>query len=341
MDKRKKLIWQLPFLLLLIVGTVLIIYQQQNMPYRKCEGPIFGTIYHVTYQSDKDLQGEIEEALKRVDASLSPFNPNSVITKVNNNEDVVVDKHFADVFRIAVQVSKETDGAFDITVAPLVNLWGFGFKEEEKPSSQAIDSIRQFVGYQKVKLGGDDRVRKEDKRVQLDCSAVAKGYGSDVVAAVLRMHDVNNYMVEIGGEIVTKGVNENRLPWRIGVNKPSDDPMQQSQELQTILNVTDKAMATSGNYRNFYYLDGKKVAHTIDPKSGRPVQHSLLSATVLTANCATADAYATSFMVMGMEKAKKVLERHPELMAYFIYGGENGDYQVWYSPSLRDKIVDD
>ncbi len=325
---------------MLIVGTVLIIWQQRNMPYRKCEGPIFGTYYHVTYQSDKDMQNEITDALNRVDASLSPFNPNSIITKVNNNEDVMVDKLFADVFRIAQQVSKETQGAFDITVAPLVNLWGFGFKQEKEPSANAIDSILQFVGYEKVKLGGNDKVTKTDKRIQLDCSAVAKGYASDVVAAVLRQHDISNYMVEIGGEIVTKGVNESRLPWKIGVNKPSDDPMQQSQELQTILNVTDKAMATSGNYRNFYYRDGKKVAHTIDPNSGRPVQHSLLSATVLAPNCATADAYATSFMVMGMEKAKDVLSKHSELMAYFIFAGQDGNYEVWYSPSLRDKIVD-
>ncbi|MBQ4295738.1 MAG: FAD:protein FMN transferase [Prevotella sp.] len=340
MEKRKSLIWQVPFLLMLIVGTVLIIWQQRNMPYRKCEGPIFGTYYHVTYQSDKDMQDEITDALNRVDASLSPFNPNSIITKVNNNEDVMVDKLFADVFRIAQQVSKETQGAFDITVAPLVNLWGFGFKQEKEPSANAIDSILQFVGYEKVKLGGNDKVTKTDKRIQLDCSAVAKGYASDVVAAVLRQHDISNYMVEIGGEIVTKGVNESRLPWKIGVNKPSDDPMQQSQELQTILNVTDKAMATSGNYRNFYYRDGKKVAHTIDPKSGRPVQHSLLSATVLAPNCATADAYATSFMVMGMEKAKNVLSKHSELMAYCIFAGQDGNYEVWYSPSLRDKIVD-
>ena len=175
----------------------------------------------------------------------------------------------------------------------------------------------------------------------LDCSAVAKGYGCDVVASVLRKHDVTNYMVEIGGEVVTKGLNPNRVPWRIGVNRPVDDPTQTSQELQTVLNVTDKAMATSGNYRNFYYKDGKKYAHTIDPESGRPVSHSLLSATVLAADCATADAYATSFMVMGMDKARDVLKKHPELMAYFIYSDNKGDYKVWYSPSLADKIVDD
>ena len=341
MKKNKHLIWQIPFLAFLVVGTVLIIMQQRDMPYRKVSGPIFGTEYHITYQSDQDLDKEIKEILEKVDQSLSPFNPQSVITKVNENQSVKVNEMFTEVFNISRKVSEDTGGAFDITVAPLVNLWGFGFKEGSDPDPHSIDSLLQFVGYEKVTLGSDHQVRKSDPRVILDCSAVAKGYGSDMVATVLRRHDVTNYMVEIGGEIVTKGVNEKRLPWRIGVNRPTDDPLQQSQELQTVLNVTDMAMATSGNYRNFYYKDGKKYAHTIDPKTGRPVQHSLLSATVLARNCATADAYATSFMVMGMDRARSVLEKHPELMAYFIYAGANGEMEVWYSPSLRDKIVDD
>ncbi len=339
MKKRTQLIWQVPFLLLLIIGTILIIRQQHNMPYQKNQGEIFGTLYHVTYQCDKDLHKEIVEALDSVDGSLSPFNPHSIITRVNNNINVTVDPQFAEVFHISQKVSTETDGAFDITVAPLVNLWGFGFKKGEMPNTQAVDSLLKIVGYDKVTLDASGHVHKSDPRIMLDCSAVAKGYGCDVVAKVLRNHDVQNYMVEIGGEVVTKGINESRLPWRIGVNRPTDDPMQTSQELQTVLNVTDKAMATSGNYRNFYYKDGKKYAHTIDPKSGRPVQHSLLSATVLSDNCATADAYATSFMVMGIERAKSVLEKHPELMAYFIYTDKDNQYAVWFSPSLESKIV--
>ena len=337
----KKLIWQIPFLVLLIVGTVLIIMQQQNMPYKTTTAPIFGTYYHITYQSDKDLQSEIEAALQQVDQSLSPFNPSSIITKMNNNEEVQADQQFKDVYRIAQQVSTITEGAFDITVAPLVNQWGFGFKEGTPPDQHMIDSLLQFVGYDKISLSSDGHLTKKDPRVMLDCSAVAKGYACDVVASVLSRHDVVNYMVEIGGEIVTKGVNEKRLPWRIGVNRPTDDPTQSSTELETILNVTDKAMATSGNYRNFYYKDGKKYAHTIDPKTGRPVQHSLLSATVLANQCAIADAYATAFMVMGIEKAQKLLEQHPELMVYFIYSDGKDDYQVWFSPTLREKIVGD
>ena len=174
----------------------------------------------------------------------------------------------------------------------------------------------------------------------LDCSAIAKGYGSDVVAAFLKKRGIENFMVEIGGEIVTLGISEKRVPWRIGVTKPTEDSLNVNNELQTVLNVTNKAMATSGNYRNFYFKGGKKYAHTIDPKTGYPVQHSLLSATVLADNCATADAYATSFMVMGIQKAKSVLERHPELMAYFIYSDEKGELAVWYSPSMKGKILE-
>ena len=174
----------------------------------------------------------------------------------------------------------------------------------------------------------------------LDCSAIAKGYGCDVVARLLSKKGINDYMIEIGGEIVTKGINQKQQPWRIGVNKPTEDSLNTNQELQTVLNVTDIAMATSGNYRNFYYKNGKKYAHTIDPKTGYPVQHSLLSATVLAKNCATADAYATSFMVMGLEKAKGILRQHSELMAYLIYTNDDGKTEVWYSPSLKEKILE-
>ena len=169
--------------------------------------------------------------------------------------------------------------------------------------------------------------------------AIAKGYACDVVAAFLKKKGIENFMVEIGGEIVTQGINSERLPWKIGVTKPVDDSLNTNQELQTVLNVTNKAMATSGNYRNFYYKNGKKYAHTIDPKTGRPVQHNILSATVLAGNCATADAYATAFMVMGLDKAKTILDKHPELMAYFIYSDSNGNNAVWYSPSMRNKII--
>ena len=336
--QKKRLLWQGPFLTLLIVGTVLIIRQQHNMPYQRYSDFVFGTTFTVTYQCDSDMSQSIKAELMKVDYSLSPFNKESVITAINNNEDVKPDKMFMDVFQLAMDVSRETDGAFDITVAPLVNAWGFGFKSGEKPTARQVDSLRHIIGYQKISVD-NGKIRKQDPRMMLDCSAIAKGYGTDVVANFLRSRGVKNFMVEIGGEIVTCGVNPERLPWKVGVIKPEDDSLSVSHELQTILNVTDIAMATSGNYRNFYYQGGRKYAHTIDPKTGYPVQHNILSATVLAKTCAQADAYATSFMVMGLDKAQKVLERHPEMMVYFIYDDGQGKNAVWFSPSLKDKIA--
>ena len=330
-------IWQIVFLLLLVIGTVLIIRQQRNLPYQHNEGFVFGTVYHVTYQHNKDLQENIEAEMKKVDDALSTFNKNSILSKVNQNEPVELNDMFKDVFNMAEQISKATDGAFDITVAPMVNAWGFGFKKGTPPTKHVVDSLKSLVGYQKVRLESG-RIVKQDSRIMLDCSAIAKGYGVDVVANYLRKEGIENFIVEIGGEVVSSGISEKRLPWKIGVTKPVDDSIRQDQELQTILNVTNKAMATSGNYRNFYYKNGKKYAHTIDPKTGYPVQHGILSATVLADQCAVADAYATSFMVMGLDKTKEILKKHPELMVYIIYADSRGNNKIWYSPSMEDKI---
>jgi thiamine biosynthesis lipoprotein len=319
--QKRQLWWQVPFLVFLVVGTLWVVKQQHSMPYQHDEGMIFGTIYHVTYQSDQSLKENIENVLQQVDGEFSMFNDTSTVSRLNRGEHPVLSAMYQEVAAKAAEVKQETDGAFDVTVAPLVNAWGFGFKHEQMPTRRQVDSLLKI-------------------RNQLDYSAIAKGYGSDVVARLLQKKGVQNFMVEIGGEVVTKGISEKRLPWRIGVTKPVDDSLTVQGELQTILNVTDRAMATSGNYRNFYYKGGRKFAHTIDPKTGYPVQHSLLSATVLAADCATADAYATAFMVLGIERAKAVLERHPELMAYFIYSDERGQNAVWYSPSLRDKIAE-
>ena len=166
----------------------------------------------------------------------------------------------------------------------------------------------------------------------MDFSAIAKGYGCDVVARLLRSHGIENFMVEIGGEVVLSGHNDKGQPWHIGVNKPVENP--EDGDLQTVLSITDCAIATSGNYRNFYYKDGQRYAHTIDPRTGYPVQHSLLSATVVAADCATADAYATSFMVLGLDSAQAVLNSHPELKAYLIYSDESGQMSVWRSETL-------
>ena len=333
---KKKLIWQIPFLLLLIIGTVVIMKKQP--PFRTNEGMVFGTIYKITYQHNDDLQNDIKAAMMEVDNSLSPYNPSSIITRINHNEDTVLNEHFVHVFNLAQQISSETQGAFDITVAPLVNAWGFGFKHSIDIEPSVIDSLRQFVGYQKIKLE-DGKIIKEDERTMLDCSAIAKGYGVDRVARLLDQKGVKNYMVDIGGEVVLKGKNPRMKNWRIGINKPVEDSLSVNQELQTILEVSDVGMATSGNYRKFYYKDGKRYAHTIDPRIGTPVQHNILSATVIAKDCTSADAYATAFMVMGLEKAKAFCEAHPELHAYFICDGEGESYEIFATPGMEKFIV--
>ena len=294
--KKSNYIW----LVLLVVGTVLILLRHNNIiswgdsaaTYRNEKGLIFGTMYSITYEHDESLKLDIDNELKRFDASLSMFNESSIISRINRNEESIVDSLFSKVFKVAMTVSAITDGCFDITVAPLVNAWGFGFTEETAPSQAKIDSILQIVGWQKVQLTPEGKVEKQDPRIMLDCSAIAKGYAVDVIADLLRKKGVKNYMVDIGGEVDVAGVNSSGGLWRIGISKPDDDPESRNQDLQTILEITDKGIATSGNYRNFYYKDGMKYAHTIDPKTGHPVQHSILSSTVIAKECIIADAFA-------------------------------------------------
>ena len=327
--------WHIAALALFLVGTIFILRRHNApVPFQKEEGAVFGTFYHLIYQNPESLQPDVEKALALVDSSLSMFNPQSIPSRVNRNEDVVTDTLFRRVFTLSREVSQTTGGAFDITVAPLVNAWGFGFKHGELPDSAAVDSLRSLVGWQRISLDAEGRVHKDDPRMVLDCSAVAKGFGVDVVADLLRSRGVSNFMVEIGGEIVVSGQNPQCQAWNVGVNRPDDDSLSVSQNLQTILPLTDCAMATSGNYRNYYEAGGRRLAHTIDPHSGYPVQHSLLSATVIAPTCAEADAYATSFMVLGLDSAKTILDRKNHLRAYLIYADEKGDYQVYSSPGL-------
>ncbi|MBR0047085.1 MAG: FAD:protein FMN transferase [Bacteroidaceae bacterium] len=344
--------WGWPLLILLIVGTVYIIrtnrpaadktnvvgQEWKTSDTQRNEGEVFGTFYHITYQYQQDMQKGIDAALKQVDHSLSPFNKESVITAINNNASMETDSMFVEVFTLAQKVSAETNGAFDITVAPLVNLWGFGFKNMAEVNQAKVDSLLPFVGYQTVKLV-DGKIVKEHPETMLDCSAIAKGYGVDAVGKYLEGLGIKNYMVEIGGEVRVRGTNPRGELWRIGINKPDDDPASISNEIEQVLQVTQLSMATSGNYRNYYEKDGKKYAHTIDPRTGYPVQHSILSSTVLAQDCATADAFATAFMVLGLDEAKKVLAKHPELMVFFIYTDADGGMQEWHTESLQNLMV--
>ncbi len=312
--------WHLPFLLVLILGTWLA-YQQKHPQerYIREEQRIFGTVMHVTYKAPSSFADDYMDELRRVDASLSMFNPRSTLSRINRGETDSVDEMLREVWQMARAVSEATDGAFDVTVAPLVNAWGFGFKSDALPDSARVDSLRALVGYKGVTLTEDGRMVKANPGIVMDFSAIAKGYGADRVASLLRSKGVNDYMVEIGGEVVCHGQNPKGKAWSIGINKPVDDPESVSQEIEKVVELSDGAMATSGNYRNFYVTpEGKRIMHTIDPRTGYPVQHNVLSATVMAPTCAMADAFATAFMVMGREKAQAVLRAHPELKAELI-----------------------
>ncbi len=309
---------------------------KSTIEYVHNEGKAQGTYYSATYlQPDgKDLQVEIDSFFVRFDRSLSTYNSNSIISQINKNQPVKTDLYFEDMFAAAYKVSVKTNGAFDITVAPLVNAWGFGFGKQERNKEPDYKLLMNLIGYEKVKLV-DHQIIKSNPEMMLDASAIAQGYSADLVAALFEKNGCENYMIDIGGEIVCKGKNPKGKNWQIGIDKPVDDPVNQNGELQTIISISNKGLTTSGNYRQFYFKDGKKYAHTINPKTGRPVEHNLLSATVVADNCTTADAYATAFMVMGKDSAMALCNRMPEMDCYLIYADEHGKYQVVYTDGFK------
>ena len=307
---------------IIVIALVAVISMKKDgegaMSYKTASGLVFGTSYNITYESDKALEAEIKAVFDSVDYSLSPFNKESIITAVNENRPVEVNDYFIEVFTLAKKVHKATDGAFDITVAPLVNVWGFGFKEGHFPTDSEVDSLRQIIGLDKVRLEGRHIV-KDDPRIMLDCSAIAKGYAVDKVGEMLARNGVKNYLVEVGGEIVAKGKNSRGKTWSIGVTKPVDDSLSVNSEMQMVLSITDCALATSGNYRNYYIKDGHKYAHTINPKTGYPAESGMLSATIVAPTCAEADAFATGFMTMGRDKSLEILRGRQDMQYILIY----------------------
>jgi len=311
--------------------------EAKKVPYIHNEGKIQGTFYSATYlQPDSvDLQKKMEERLHEFDLSLSTYNPQSIISQINQNKDSVkTDVYFETVFDAAQEVSKNTNGAFDITVAPLVYAWGFGSGSKDRTKKPNVAEILPYIGFHKVKLQ-NHHLLKDDSRIMLDANAIAQGYSSDIIAKLLEDNDCENYMIEIGGEIVCKGVNPKGEKWRIGIDKPIDDPASSTNELQTIVSISDIALTTSGNYRQFYYKGGKKYAHTIDPRCGYPVVHNLLSATVVAPTCMLADAYATAFMVLGVDSSMQICKKIPQLDCYLIYVDKDGKNQVIYTEGFK------
>lgn len=305
------------------------------------DGFIHGTTYHIIYysQNGENLQEEIEAEMHKVDSSWSTYLPISVVSRINSNEpNVELDDFFVTVFNNAYEISTITDGAFDMTVAPLVNAWGFGFEKIENVDSSLIDSLLNYVGYQKLTISNNN-LTKENPNIKIDANAIAKGFSVDIVSNFLELKGINRYLVEIGGEVRAKGNKPDGSKWKVGIDKPINEVVPKTRELQDIIQIENIAMATSGNYRQFYMKDGAMYSHTIDPKTGFPVNHSLLSATVLAKDCMIADAFATAFMVLGLEKSKKLVHNNPNIEAYFIYANNAGAYQVYMTDKIKDLII--
>jgi len=307
--------------------------------YFEDSGTIFNTLYSIKYESTNILTDKINKELQDFNFIFNPFNPNSTISKVNRNEDVELDDKFIVVFNKAMEVSEKTDGAFDVTASALFNLWGFGFEQNETLSQRTIDSIKAFVGYKKIRVE-NKRIIKDDPRTTLNFSAIAKGYACDVIGELLEREGIKNYMVSIGGEVTSKGKNPYGLCWQIGINKPEDDVTGLVNDvMETIILCGKRGLATSGNYRNFYVKDGKKYGHIIDPRTGYPSEDNITSVSIVASDCMTADAYATAFMVMGVEAASRLTETISDIEYYIVYPDDSDySYQKKYSKGLKPML---
>jgi len=345
---------QLPFLFL---AAVLLIAPGCNRDDKSrilftLTGEAQGTYYRILYYDDegRNFMDEVSEILSAVDLSVSVYLPHSLISRINRNETDSVDEIFADNFRVAWEVSAATGGAFDCTIGRLIEAWGWGFSKRDGITPGLIDSLRQLAGYQRVRLEGD-RLVKDDTLITINFNAIAQGYTSDLIARFFHGQGVKSFLIDVGGELVAHGMKPGQtflhrpVPWTIGIELPGEEGSVIPDNLMerpvtALLRITGKGVATSGNYRKFYIEDGVKYSHTIDPSTGYPVEHTLLSATVVADNATLADAWATAFMVLGPEKSKEMLEGLPGIEAYFIYSDKEGNDKTWFSPGLKGMVVE-
>ncbi len=304
-------------------------------------GFIQGTTYSIVYENSRALKtetvkSEVEKILHDFDQSLSIYIDSSIISRINRNEDAVPDSYFVEVFKNSVLISEMTGGAFDITVGPLVRAWGFGPDSHKNFKKEKLDSLMSLIGMDKVSLE-NGRLVKTNPGVSLDVNAIAQGYSVDVVCRYFDNNGIRNYLVEIGGEVRGKGTKAG-IPWRIGIDKPEENNMSPGETLQAIIKLSDKALATSGNYRKFYVEEGVKYSHTIDPRTGYPAKNRLLSATIIAETCTMADGIATACMVMGFESSIEFINKNQQLGAYFVFSDDEGSFKTWISENLRGNI---
>ncbi len=327
------------FLILFFIAFLFFLFFRQGT-YKKVEGFTQGTMYHVSYESHawQNYDQDIEDLLDKLDQSLSTYIDSSLISRINQNKTTKLDAYLQAVLIKALEISKKTKGYFDITVGPVVNLYGFG------PDSAAlsindslIDSVMTYVGYEKISLQ-DSQIFKEYPEMYIDLNAIAQGYTVDVVAQFLHDEGIDNYLVEIGGEVRTRGSNPRGNDWRIGIDKPKENNIIAGQNLQSIVSISGKSLATSGNYRKSIMIDSIRYTHSIDPQTGKPAVHRLLSATILADDCMTADAFATACMVAGLEKSKTFLRQNDQIEGYLIYSNDSGNIETFATPGFEEKI---
>ena len=288
-------------------------------------------------QQGQDYQMSIDSIFAKIDSSLSTYVPYSIISRLNNGErELALDSHFIRVFKTSYQIAQQSNGALDCTVNPLIELWGFGSKDTSNVCDQRVQDTLQYTGYHKVSIV--DSLLVMPPNFSLNFNALAQGYTVDVIAQFLQSKNSNDFLIEVGGELRASGVNSNNKCWKVGVDKPIKKP-DLSDRFQVVLELENKSLATSGNYRNFYVKDEQIYSHTIDPITGYPVTHTLLSATVVANSCMLADAYATAFMVMGVDSVKSFLESNSEIDAFLVYG-ENQIWNTWSSQGFEERIAD-
>lgn len=307
--------------------------------YTKISGEVFHTTYNISYKGKENYSSKIDSIWADFSNSLNPFQKGSLINRINENQTDTIDFMIKHVWATAYHISQITDGLYDVTCSPLINAWGFGFKKgiQNDISQQKIDSIKEIVGYKKIDID-KNRLIKSDQRMVIDFSSISKGYACDLVGQFLEKKGCLSYMVEIGGEITFNGSNPAGKAWRIGIEKPIDDSTCMNQNLETILYLKGKGgLATSGNYRNYHIIDGKKYGHIIDPISGYPRETDILSATVVAPTCMLADGLATSCMLVGQKGIENLMRHYPEA-SYMIIISQNGKYETIMNNSFRSLL---
>ena len=317
---------RLAILLILAIGVASCRQQPKKIV---LEGLAQGSYYAITYfdTQNRNFQHEIDSIFHAVDMSVNLWVENSIISKVNRNEEVTLDSIFIDNFRIAQEAARLSDGYFDPTISPIVAAWGFSYKNGDTLTPQLIDSLRTLVDYRKVRIE-NGHVIKDNPAITLDFNAIAQGYTSDLIASFLESQGVVNYLVDTGGEIMTKGGKPNGQPWIVGIEKPADNKKSE-QVVQTRIAVRDKGVVTSGSTRKYVERDGKRYSHCINPKTGCPVEHHVLSVTVTADNSTWADALASICMVMGLEQSLPLIESMDGVEAYYIFINENGKLETF------------